>query len=184
MSSNHYHKGTPGKPRAGLEGSAAFDLYPTLVTPLTGTLGGGASFTFGGLLSPGVAITQVPAEGTLVLDNYDVLSASFRGRAAPIQNVSVQSEVAWFLDNVGGGTECCDISGGTSGGSEFLDTPDNVDDLGTTYFYFGWLSVSGDWLVRRQLRATAATLDATSQNNPTYATLTQAWPNRSSLIYA
>lgn len=102
------------KPRSGLQGCAEFDFQPTLITPLSAGLSGDAGFAFAGFLSPGVTMSQIDAEGTLVLDNYDVLSATLQGRAAPIQNVSDQSEVAWFLDNIGGGTECCDSSGGSA----------------------------------------------------------------------
>ena len=107
-------KGNFGKPRSGLIGTAEIDLQPTLVTPLSAALVGEAGFQFQGVPSPGVTIPQISADGTLVLDNYDVLSAHLTGRAAPIQNVSDQSEVAWFLDNIGGGTECCDTTGGSS----------------------------------------------------------------------
>lgn len=102
------------KPRSGLIGTAEFDFQPTLVTPLSANLAGDAGFEFAGFLSPGVTMPQIDANGTLVLDNYDVLSATLQGRAAPIQNVNDQSEVAWFLDNIGGGTECCDAAGSVS----------------------------------------------------------------------
>lgn len=114
MSQNHYHKGTAGKPRSGLIGNAEFELNPTLVTPLGAALVGDGAFTFGTAISPGVTFPQINAEGTQVVDNYDVLSANLQGRAAPIQNVGNQAEVAWFLDNIGGGTECCDASGGSA----------------------------------------------------------------------
>ncbi len=114
MAQKHYHKGTTGKPRSGLIGTAEFDFQPNLITPLSADLLGEAGFTFDGSVSPGVTFPQIDASGTLVLDNYDVLSAHLTGRAAPIQNVSDQSEVAWFLDNIGGGTECCDSSGGSA----------------------------------------------------------------------
>ena len=114
MAQKHYHKGTTGKPRSGLIGTAEFDFQPNLITPLSADLVGEAGFEFDGTVSPGVTFSQIDASGTLVLDNYDVLSAHLVGRAAPIQNVSDQSEVAWFLDNIGGGTECCDTSSGGS----------------------------------------------------------------------
>lgn len=114
MALNHYHKGTAGKPRSGLIGTAGFDFQSALVTPLETALVGDAGFEFKSTISPGVVFPQIGATGTLVLDNYDVLSAHLQGRAAPIQNVSDQSEVAWFLDNIGGGTECCDTGGGSS----------------------------------------------------------------------
>lgn len=113
-----YHKGSAGKPRSGLVGCAEFDFKSALVTPLNSNLTGTVGFEFGSTISPGVSISDIDAAGTLVLDNYDVLSAELIGRAAPIQNVSDQSEVAWFLDNIGGGTECCDV-GGTTGASEY-----------------------------------------------------------------
>lgn len=107
-------KGNLGKPRSGLIGCAEFDFQSALVTPLNADLIGDAGFDFTGVVSPGVTVPQIDATGALVLDNYDVLSAALQGRAAPIQNVSDQSEVAWFLDNIGGGTECCDVGGGSA----------------------------------------------------------------------
>jgi len=113
----HCYGGAPSKPRSGLIGTAEFDFQSSLITPLNADLTGDAGFNFSGVVSPGVVIPQIDASGILVLDNYDVLSATLQGRAAPIQNVSDQSEVAWFLDNIGGGTECCDVGGG--GASEY-----------------------------------------------------------------
>lgn len=106
----------PSKPRSGLIGTATFDLNPTLVTPLEAGLLGDANFGFGTAISPGVTFPNWGASGTLVLDNLDVLSANLVGRAAPIQNPNDQSEVAWFLDNIGGGVECC-LDGGS--GTEY-----------------------------------------------------------------
>ena len=115
MAQNHYHKGTTGKPRSGLIGTAKFDFQPNLITPLSVDLVGESSFEFGGTVSPGVAFSQIDASGTLVLDNYDVLSAHLVGQATPIQNISDQLEVVWFLDNIGGGSECCDVSSDVEG---------------------------------------------------------------------
>ena len=114
MPHNHYHGGTAGQPRSGLIGTAEFDFQPNLITPLSADLVGEAGFEFDGTLSPGVTFSQIDASGTLVLDNYDVLSAHLVGRAIPIQSISGQSEVVWILDNIGGGTECCDVSSGGS----------------------------------------------------------------------
>lgn len=102
------------KPRSGLLGAADFVLVPTMVTPLEALLQGDAEQGLGSEISPGVTFPTYAASGTLVLDNLDVLSAHLIGRAAPIQNVNDQAEVAWFLDNIGGGTECC-TTGGSSG---------------------------------------------------------------------
>lgn len=66
------------------------------------------------------------------------------------------------------------------GGTEFLETPDEVDESDPTYFYFGWGNVDGGWLVQRQLRTTGASTRATTG----YADLTTAWPNRTNLTYA
>ena len=72
----------------------------------------------------------------------------------------------------------------STGANIFLPAADNVDDTGATYFYFGWESVNGSWLVRRQLRVDATTEDATIGNNAGYVNLTAAWPDRGSLAYA
>lgn len=68
--------------------------------------------------------------------------------------------------------------------SNFLASPDEEDYTQIDYFYFGWISVEGGWLVRRQLRADSTTEDATNANNVAYNDLTTAWPDRYSLDYA
>ena len=65
----------------------------------------------------------------------------------------------------------------------FLPKPDEIDDTDETYFYFGWGSVNGDWLVRRQLRSDASKDNARTPGN-IYGTLTTAWPNRATLNYS
>lgn len=66
----------------------------------------------------------------------------------------------------------------------FLADPDNIDESDATYFYFGWLSVSGGWLIQRQVRATAATTSATVSNNSGVPDLATAWPLRATLTYS
>lgn len=66
----------------------------------------------------------------------------------------------------------------------FLGPSDETDDSGAVYFYFGWASVNGSWLVRRQTRATSLTQNANIVNNASYANLTAAWPARASLTYS
>ena len=73
---------------------------------------------------------------------------------------------------------------GGGGGTSFLDPSDELDDSDATYFYFGWIDVGGGWLVERQLRSDSSSLYATVSNNPGYATLALAWPDRSILNYA
>lgn len=70
-----------------------------------------------------------------------------------------------------------------SSGSSFLDLPDEIDDVDTTYFYMGWEDVSG-WLVRRQDRAGVSFLNAREADNGAYSDLSSAWPDRASLTYA
>lgn len=71
-----------------------------------------------------------------------------------------------------------DTLAGSSGGVSSV--PDNVDQADATYFYFGWESVNGGWLVQRQLRSDGSTQSATTG----YADLAAAWPNRATLTYA
>lgn len=66
----------------------------------------------------------------------------------------------------------------------FLPTPDNSDDtLDDGYFYFGWESVEGGWLVRRQDRADSLSESATEDNNSSYDSYTDAWSDRDLLDY-
>lgn len=73
---------------------------------------------------------------------------------------------------------------GGGGGTSFLPTPDNIDDNDPTYFYFGWISVNSGWLIRRQVRLTSLTTEATIANNGTMPDLTTAWSSRVSLTYS
>lgn len=66
----------------------------------------------------------------------------------------------------------------------FLGPSDETDDSGAVYFYFGWASVNGSWLIRRQTRATSLTLNANIVNNASYANLAAAWTARASLTYS
>lgn len=80
--------------------------------------------------------------------------------------------------------EISPIAAGGDRGSSFLPVPDRFDqDPNSAYFYFGWESLNGSWRVRRQKRSTAATEDATIANNPIFANLTSAWPQRETLAY-
>jgi len=69
-------------------------------------------------------------------------------------------------------------------GPRFLPPPDLTDEADATYFYFGWEDEGGSWLVQRQDRLTSETLRADISNNPGFADLTAAWPNRVTLTYA
>lgn len=68
--------------------------------------------------------------------------------------------------------------------SDFLPVPDLFDEDSATFFYYGWTSVSGGWLIRRAVKATAIKDNATQTNNSSFANLTAAWPNRLTLVYA
>ena len=52
-----------------------------------------------------------------------------------------------------------------------------------THFYFGWQSINGGWLVRRQDRSTGAIVNASTANNSGVADLSTAWADRLNLTY-
>jgi len=66
----------------------------------------------------------------------------------------------------------------------FLPIPDLCDDYGQEYFYFGWETVNGSWMIRRQLRATSKELSATQSGNSAYSELVTAWDDRENLNYS
>lgn len=66
----------------------------------------------------------------------------------------------------------------------YLPPADLIDESNPPHFYFGWYNVGGSWLIRRQKRNDASAKDATIDNNPGYADLDAAWPDRTSLNYA
>jgi hypothetical protein len=72
---------------------------------------------------------------------------------------------------------------GGGGGSSFLAAPDNIDDADSIYFYFGWAAVNGGWLIRRQVRSTSLTTDATVSNNIGILDLATGWSSREILTY-
>ncbi len=93
------------------------------------------------------------------------------------------------LDSVGSNEFVVEIGPHTannlgSGGSSFLASPDYIDDADSIYFYFGWTTVNGGWMVRRQVRLTALTSDATVANNSGVTNITDAWTTRASLTYS
>lgn len=66
---------------------------------------------------------------------------------------------------------------------EYLGVPQFTDYNDVTYFYFGWSSVNGGWLIQRQLRSTGASVSATITSNSSYATLIDAWTDRATITY-
>ncbi len=72
---------------------------------------------------------------------------------------------------------------GGGSGTTFLPVSDNLDETDPTYFYFGWISVDGGWLIHRQERSSSLTSKATVSNNPGVLDLSTAWPDRLTLTY-
>lgn len=71
-----------------------------------------------------------------------------------------------------------------TGIGEGFPDPDQIDETDATYFYFGWESFNGSWLIERQLRSTSSSEIATIVLNSGYADLTAAWTDRATLVYA
>ena len=65
----------------------------------------------------------------------------------------------------------------------FNPFPDEYDDTQTDYYYFGWESINGSWLIRKRSKTSSLYTEANNVNNPTYATLALAWVDRVSLTY-
>lgn len=76
-----------------------------------------------------------------------------------------------------------DLVGNGGGGSSFLSSPNLIDDSDEVYFYWGWISVSGSWLIRRTLRTTALKENASITNNAGSPDLTTAWAIKDTLNY-
>ena len=68
--------------------------------------------------------------------------------------------------------------------SPFLGAPDEQDDAGETYFYFGWADVAGSWLVRRTLRSASLQTSASASTNTGFTDLLSAWGDRENLSYS
>jgi hypothetical protein len=143
------------------------------------------------LTKPGIYVvtnpTNGPGTGTWYITVYVARTSAGNAR---------QFQLAWAdAGNTGSTRSFTGVSGWTSwqtiagglGSSPFLPKADLIDDSEAsntdTYFYFGWYNVAGVWLIRRQERATALTVDASTFNNA-QPDLNTAWPLRESLAYA
>ncbi|MEM1149832.1 MAG: hypothetical protein AAGI03_04645 [Pseudomonadota bacterium] len=73
--------------------------------------------------------------------------------------------------------------GNSSDGSSFLPIADEFDETDSTFFFYGWENIYGNWLIRRGDRLTAKKVKATQTENPTFQMSTEAWLNRASLNY-
>lgn len=100
--------GAKTAPRVGLVASVNFELTSALVTPGSANVEGTVDFAMAGNPSPIVNAVQWNAGVTVTVSNYEGLSVALLTRVAAIQNVNDFAEVAWFYDNIGSGTECCD----------------------------------------------------------------------------
>lgn len=65
----------------------------------------------------------------------------------------------------------------------FNPFPDSYDDKQSDFYYFGWTSINGSWLIRKRSKTSSLYTEATINNNATYATLALAWVDRMSLTY-
>jgi len=65
----------------------------------------------------------------------------------------------------------------------FSPFPDLYENTNATYYYFGWESVNGDWLIRRRTKASSHYTDCNSHHNPSHPDLESAWTDRETLTY-
>ena len=121
-----------------------------------GTGGGGGSTSFAGLSDTPAAL----------------------GSAGQFIRVNSAGTALEFVAAPGGG-------GGTMpSGNQYLPPPDERSTDGG-FFYMGWEDdFASSWGIRRVSLSTGAATTATMTNNSVYATLTAAWPQRTSLTYA
>lgn len=146
---------------------------PTEVSVEIGSVPAQASITVqgGDADAADITIPDAPPPQLVSIDAVPTTSAQVDVQTALIEPVTVNVE-----SSTGGGT--------APAPSAFLPVPDEVDDTTSTeLFYYGWADVNGGWLVRQSEIATAAKLDATVSNNPTYTDFSSAWANRASLAY-
>lgn len=146
-----------------VDGVTLGDLYADMVAPLV-LISDGASAQ---------AITVASFDASVALNQDDQIG-SLSVSALP-EDVAIA--ISPFYQGPKGDP-------GTGGGSSFLPAPDRTDETDATFFYFGWENVGGDWLVQRQTRSTGVSVSATGSNNPSYADLTAAFPDRATLTYA
>ena len=155
--------------------------------------GGGGASTFTdltdtpGALGTALQILQVNAGATAL----EFIPAPPAAAAVPVQDDGVEIVASPSdLNFTGAGVIVTDVAGvatiAIAGGAPAgLGAADNNDETDATYFYFGWDDDgTGDWLIRRQTRATGIYMSATEAANPSYATLLLSWPDRVSLTYA
>jgi hypothetical protein len=158
-----------------------------------GAAGGGGASAFTdltdtpGTLGTALQILQVNAGGTAL----EFIAAPPAAAAVPVQDDGVEIVASPSdLNFTGPGVIVTDVAGvatiAIAGAAPAgLGAADNNDETDATYFYFGWDDDgTGDWLIRRQTRATGIYMSATEAANPSYATLLLSWPDRVSLTYA
>ncbi len=63
---------------------------------------------------------------------------------------------------------------------DFLPVPDEADETGAQFFYFGWAAVDGSPIIQRQERATGLSLTAAIGA----LDFSAAWAARSTLAYS
>ena len=86
----------------------------------------------------------------------------------------------WFQDFVIGLNRYLATTQTSSAGAyEHLALPEDQDETGTVYYYYGWSSVDSGWLIQRQTIATGLSDSATSGA----ANYAAAWTGRASLTY-
>lgn len=82
---------------------------------------------------------------------------------------------------VGAGNLTIDAAGGGGGPVDELDVTD-TDFVGSTKYYGGVMTISGDWKINRWIGSVKT--EATEANNPSHTTLVTAWANRTTLTYS
>ena len=70
-----------------------------------------------------------------------------------------------------------------AGSSGVTSPTDPIDESDPRYFYSGYESVNGGWLIIRQTRSLTLTERATVANNPTYTDYASAYAARATLTY-
>ena len=122
---------------------------------------------------------------------YTILVESADGVSSEVVTVAAALEPEDVYVNVAQATETVTVTvsenvtyAGTSLGTAFLVTAENLDEEDETFFYWGWTSVSGGWLIRRSDRLVPAPEDATATLNSSYSDLASAWPDRASFVFS
>ena len=125
-------------------------------------------------------ITELPVLATVTTDDvFVIVDIGTNTTYQANSNVVINSLVGGTYSTI---SNAAVLANSIANITQFLANPDMFEET-SLYFYMGWDSVNGGWLIRKQVRTNSSFTDATIANNGSYANLAAAWVDRAILTY-